>query len=213
MHSKGYLNRVRRLLKGSNYLLTLIDAYRTDELTENEREHLWVGISDLAIKLANKHYGEKQHIKKTYLACAGIHSAEEKQAIRVQYIYEFIRDYKEGTPAVGILYAIHRRFAYLEMLVECKFIGLAIAEDVPMPTRTNMGLVRDIMLGAKLYRRLHHEFKRHPTDKEILVEYAAHRIEQGKLVGWQDLQRFANRVFPYYEIRNAKYATELPENI
>lgn len=206
MQSDKSINEVRKLILESNYLLTLIDAYRNDELTEREKEHLWVGLQDLAYKLANRHYGERQRIaprNKWYIPRDT--PQEEKQAIRVEYIYQFIRDYKEGTPSSGILYALHRRFSRLEMLVEFKFAGIAIDEDKPMPTRTQLRKLSDALLGCKLYREIQARENRIPTFRELLVAYAIKRIEDGKLVGWNDLKRFTSRVIPYFIIKGSRY--------
>lgn len=199
------LSKIRRILKKSNLLLTLIEAYREDELTEREREYLWIGIHDLALRLANRHYKERQRVRPLTAWNEDRRTdAEEKHAIRMEYLYRFIKEYKEGTPATSILYAIHRRFPQLELLVEFKFVGIDIEPDRSMPTRTNLGVVKDIMLGCKLHRRLSTQIHT-PTFRELIHEYAVTRIESGKLVGWDDITRFASRVIPYFLIKNARY--------
>jgi hypothetical protein len=205
------LNAIRKLLKESNYFLTLIEAYRNDTLSEREKEHLWVGISDLALKLARKHYKESQWLdKNTWYKGRLDNVAEEKQSIRVEYIYLFIKQYKEDTPSSGVLFALHRRFAMLELLVEMKLIGIDFCSQYDMPKRTNLTALKDIMLGIQLVRSLRIEYDREPTHKEIIIAYAATRISQGKLVGWDDLQRFSERYFNYQGIKNSFYAHSLP---
>lgn len=216
MLTENYINAVRKLLKESNYLLTLIDAYRGgEEISEQERAYLWVGIYDLSIRLAKRHYGNRKQFVggkyKWYERADTPH--EERQIVRMELIYDFLRQYKAGVSASGVLFALYRRAHQLEIIVDGRLWGIDLIQNKPIPYVTNSALINTLILGNVIYRDLTKELGRTPTNREVLVEYVVKRIESKKMVTWEGLARFANRFFPYIASKNAIYSYQFNEEI
>lgn len=200
---------IRKKIKEFDLLPGLIDKYRGDSsLTLDESLFLWVGLNDLSMRLANRHYKEKQY-NINYDWLNPVESEQgHKQYIRVFFTYDFIKEYKAGVCAKGVLFALHRRYPYLEMLVECKYYGLDILPGKGLHKRINSRPIKDIMIACQIYRSIP---IKQATYKEILLRYVHGRIEEGKTITYQDVSRFIQNTTPYFKAKNIKYSVEFME--
>jgi hypothetical protein len=188
---------MRNELKDGNKLPLLLDTYRHKRLmTQFMKELMWVGLSDFCYHLSKRHYGEPQktHVKG---------EITEAHQVRMDTILEFILESDLKIPIKGVIFSIHRRYAWIELLVELKLAGVAYLEGMSTTKKVNSAVTKDIIEGLKIERKLSEEnYGRIPTESEIIVEYTRQLLDKGKTVNYASLERLLQRYSTYRACKN-----------
>jgi hypothetical protein len=183
---------MREELRDGNKLLSLLTLYRAGKLmTQYNKELIWLGLSDFCYHLAKKHYGEPQptHIK-------GETTTEHNT--RIDTVLDFILESNPDIPMKGVIYSIHRRYAWIELLVEFKVAGVSYLEGMTTTKKVNNGVTKDIINGIKIERQLKEENNgRVPTEREVIVEYTRQLLDKGKTISYACVSRFGQRYSAY----------------
>lgn len=183
------------LHKDNGLLRLLDDLRRGNSMSDSDREMLWLGVSDFAYHLAKKHYGEPQ---KTF----DWGQWTDAHYNRVETILTFVKESDTNTPIKGIVFSIHRRYAWIELIVEMKTLGVSYLEEMSVTKRINSIFTKEIIKGNKIIRRLTNEYRRIPTHHEIVVEYTRQLMDKGETVSYARIKRFSERFRAYQEAKN-----------
>lgn len=188
--------QLRGELHKDNGLLRLLDMLRRGEpISDDEKEMLWLGVSDFAYHLAKKHYGEPQKV-------FDWGQWTDAHYNRVETILTFVKESNLDTPIKGIVFSIHRRYAWIELIVEMKTLGISYLEDMSVTRRVNSIFTKEIIKGNTILRKLTDEHKRIPTHSEIIVEYTRQLMDKGETVSYARIKRFSERFRAYQEAKN-----------
>jgi hypothetical protein len=187
----------REELKKDNKLLSLLESYRAGKpLTQHNKELIFVGLSDFCYHLAKKHYGEPQ----------ATHSRGEttiEHQTRIDTVLDFILESSLDIPIKGVIYSIHRRYAWIELLVEFKVAGVAYLEGVTTTKKVNSSITKDIINGIKIERQLTERNNgRIPLERDVTLEYVHQLLDKGKTISYASIERFTQRYSAYKGAKN-----------
>lgn len=200
---KSTNKELRRVLKITNCLLPLLDQLRRGViLSEFHRSLVWLGVSDLAYNLAKKHYNEPQKTGMRGQWYNPYNGDEYEMHInRVLIIIQFFIESDHNTPIEGVMYSVHKRFPWIELVTEMKTLGVEYLEDKTVTQKINSNVTQFIIKGNKIYRRLHNEFKRIPTLDEIVVQYVTDKLDKCETISFTNIKRFSERYRHYLEAK------------
>jgi hypothetical protein len=186
--------------------LFLLDKYRNNQpLTENEKQEMWVGVSDWMSNLSRKHYGQQQKTghyisgssRQWYEPIKGNNKEFDRHQKRMEVCQAFVYESNNETPIKGVVFAFNRRFIWVEMLVELMCLGIAFDEEKTITQRINSTVLRDLILANTLARQFKDTHKRVASYDDICIEYAKHIVSLGKKLNYHSIKRFINRYFSY----------------
>jgi len=205
-------NQLRAELKSEGLFVDILDKYRneSDSLTDKERKLLWLGVSDLCFNLAKKHYGEPQ---KVGMRGQWYDQTKDNDShyCRIITVLQFIKESKLATPIKSILFSIHRRYPWIELVVEMSVLGVSYLDDLPITKKVNSSITQNIVLGCQLERQLNYELNRTPTYKEICCRFAENKSKTTGSVNFPSIQRFITQYWLYKQSKNSCTPMQLDE--
>jgi hypothetical protein len=186
----------RTELQKNNLLPKLLDNWRHGlKQDQHSLELMWLGLSDFCYHLAKKHYGEPQKVH-----CYGEETVEHIS--RMDIVLQFIKESDLDVPIAGIIFRVHRRYAWIELLVEMKVLGVEYLEGMTVTKKINSGVTKEIIRGLKIERALHAKYGRRPTEQEVVVEYTRQLYDQNKIISLTGIKRFFKRYHSYNEVKD-----------
>jgi hypothetical protein len=187
---------LRKELQKDNLLPLLLDDWRKGNTqSQHELEMMWLGLSDFCYHLAKKHYGEPQKVH-----CFGVEVYEH--TVRMDIVLQFIQESNKDMPINGVIFSIHRRYAWIELLVEMKVLGVEYLEEMTVTKKVNSIVTKEIINALKIERMLEERNGRKSTEQEVIVEYTRQLLNQGKSVSYVGIERFFKRYHSYKEAKN-----------
>lgn len=197
---------IREVLRSdSSKFLTLLDNFRKgNPFTEQEKEELYLGVSDWVSSLARSHYGQRQRagqfvpggFRQWYEPVTAAFCDFDKHQKRMEVAFQFVKESNPETPIKGVVFSFNRRYSWVEMLVELRHLGI---EFLPGNTtqQINSTTIRDIITGNSITRKLQTKLRREPTDEEITIEFCSQLLGMGKRISIMSIRRFLSRYHAY----------------
>ena len=206
-------NQLRRELKEEGVFIDILDRYRKNDrsFTTHDMELMWLGTSDLCYNLSKKHYGEPQKVG--MVGQWYTHTKDnDSHYCRIITVLQFVRESNPNTPIKSVLFSIHRRYAWIELIVELSVLGVSYLEGMSVTKKINSALTQHIVLGCLLERRLKNELGRTPTYKEICIEYIKRQSETVGSVNFPNVERFISQYWQYKQAKNYCQTMQLDES-